>query len=351
MNDKYLCLNCWRISKVDDLFSVAQKPYWREPPGRQRLGDLYHDNEWRQILFGLAPRAPYQLAIQDSRNVECQCGKPMPPCAKLPNKLLAIRLIGPKNSGKTLFLITMLDSFNKLEEMALRRICNTNQHFDKFSSVLLRDRRRPAPTMTGESYVWEIMDAQRTHPVLAFHDIGGQIWEQMRHPKNLTNYLALPGHLILVLDGARIAHDLNLASQDAWDANPEERNNIDDLSILEHITENWEKADYNKTKLALVITKADILWNEYPLLQEVCASLSKTDEKQEDLKKLMRQSGRNALIIFAEQRFRDTYEIFATSSLGFCPEENDVNTDDPDKLERQPNPEGTLLPLQWLLNI
>jgi len=356
MNDKYLCLNCWRISHVNDLFGVAQNPSWRDPPDG-RLGDLYPQSVWER-LWGLAPKDPYKLAIKKGRTVKCKCGESMPSDAKLPNeRISAIRIVGPKNSGKTLFLITMLDSFNmQLEEMALRGICKTtNQHFDKVSSVLLRDWRRPEPTveMKGEPYAWKIMDVQMAqHPVLAFHDIGGKIWEQVdqKLPKNLTNYLALPGHLILVLDGARIAHDLNLASQDAWDANPGKRDKIDDLSILEHITKNWNRQNYNNTKLALVITKADILWNEYPLLREVCASWSKTEEKQEDLRQFLIQSGRNALIIFAKPRFRDTY-VFASSSLGFCPEESDVNTDDPDQLERQPEPLGTLLPLLWLLDI
>ncbi len=327
MNDKYLCLNCWRISHVNDLIV---KSHWYEPPGG-RLGDLYPHTFW-QKLWGLAPKDPYQLANQNGRTVKCKCGQAMPRCAKLSNKLSAIRIIGPKNSGKTLFLIRMIDSFNQeFKEMALRGICETSQHFEKVSSVLLKDKRWPEPTsLTGEAYAWRIMDAQSAqHPVLAFHDIGGKIWEQEQRPKNLTNYLALPGHLIFVLDGARMDG---------------EQNNIDDLKILEHITENWNKQDYNNTKLALVITKADILWHQYPLLQEVCESLSKTVDKQDDLKQFLRQSGRNTLIIFAERYFRDTY-IFATSSLGFCPKDNS------EQLERQPEPLGTFLPLQWLLDI
>jgi len=340
MNDKYLCLNCWRISHVNDLIG---QPHWREPPDG-RLGDLYPHSFWRQTLLGLAPKDPYQLAVQDDREVKCKCGEPMPECAKLPTeRVSAIRIIGPKNSGKTFFLITMLDSFNRMqsEEMALRGICDTSQRFGQISSALLKDRRRPEANVTGEPYAWKIMDAQvEQHPMLAFHDFGGQIWEQVDRniPENLTNYLALPGHLILVLDGARIARDLNLAFQDA---NPGD--SVDDLSILEHITKNWNRQDYNNTKLALVITKADILWEEYPVLREACASLSKTDEKQEYLRQFIIKSGRKALVIFVEQRFRDAC-IFASSSLGFCPEERD-------QFERQPEPLGTLLPLLWLLDI
>jgi hypothetical protein len=363
MSNKYLCLQCWRISKVDNLFGVAPNDAprnWRDPPaarGRQRLGDLY-PAQWWENMSNESPRDLYKLAIQNGQTVECKCHAPILPCAKLRHeRTSAIRIAGPTGSGKTLFLTTIVDNFKqmRLKDMALWGICDTDERFAKVSSALLEDGRRPKSThkSTGERYAWEIIDKFTQHPLLAIHDIGGETWEQLNHgcDENISRYLALPGHLILVLDGASIADDLGLPSADAWDSDPRRGDGgAKDKTILRYMTDSWNKRDYNRIKLALVITKADLLWDKYPVLQQACSSLSKTEDEQEHLKELLRDSGRGDLLVIAEERLSDCC-IFATSSLGFRPQDNDVSVEDRDKLERKPKPSGTILPLLWLLDI
>jgi len=346
---KYLCLDCWRITKADNLFCEVNTSNNPDPEaeGKRRLGELYS----LSLIERMSESKPnlYERARQDNQTVVCECGKEILPSTKLcGDQPPAIRIAGTKSSGKTLFIATIELSLRKFSNVVtLWGIGNAAQRLNTILEELQNGQRpEPTPENSTERYAWEIVEdgkaGDQCHPLLVIHDIAGETWEKLneRCPEDLSRYLALPGHLILVLDGATIADDLGLVATDAWDPEPRRGDGgVMDSTILGYIRDHLGKDRlYKKIKLALVITKADLLWDDFPVLKEVCKSLSKTEAKQEDLKNLLRDSKRGNLVTIAENRFKDSC-IFATSSLGFRPKNEGATV----------QPLGTILPLLWLL--
>jgi len=344
---KYLCIHCWRITKADNLFCEHNSSNNHDPEaeGKRRLGELYPLSLFER-MSEFKPNL-YEHARKKGRMVVCECGKEILPKTKLPtDSNPAIRIAGPQSSGKTLFIATILPSLEgRPLNVGLLGIGDTIVRLNEISSALLNGQR-PNLTREGEAerYAWQIVDDAPERPLLVIHDIAGETWENLNNhcPEDLSRYLALPGHLILVLDGATIADDLGLEPTDAWDSKPRpgDRGAMD-LAILGYITDHLGNEQEN-IKLALVITKADLLWDKYPELKEACSSLSKNEAKQELFMTLLRRSHRGNLITTAKNCFQET-RIFATSSLGIRPNNAIV----------QPNPQplGTIIPLLWLLDI
>jgi RecA/RadA recombinase len=314
-------MQCWRIT--DEKLLLGVKPNMN--PGevtwlpKPRLKELYPDS----IRYVFSNRDLYKLACDDKLTVECECGAQIPEYTKLrdvQNRTSAIRIAGPTGSGKTLFMTTMVNNF---QQMQLNRVVpygiyKTEERFAEFSNALLNEGQRPAPTLenTGERYVWKFLDTRK--PPLIIQDIGGDIWEQANQ-EIISNYLKLPGYLIFVLDGATIADDIpDLNSTDAWEASPRAGDRgLKDKTILKNIIEYWDKDKnriYKPTKLALVITKADRLWDKYPVLQQACASLSETKNQQDEIKEVLIKSGRHALLVIAEKYFKNKCRVFARLS-------------------------------------
>jgi hypothetical protein len=343
-------MHCWRISKVDDLFCEDNTPNNDpEAEDKRRLGDLYHDPG---ILDRMRPNYVnlYERARKDG-TVVCKCGKEIQPSSKLStDQAPAIRIAGPQSSGKTLFIASILPSLEAMSlNVGLRGIGETIKRLNNISSALLNGQR-PNLTREGEAerYAWKIVDDAENQFLLVIHDIAGETWAQLHRscPEDVSRYLALPGHLILVLDGATIADDLGLEPTDAWDSEPRrgDRGTMD-LAILGYVADRLgDEQVCQEIKLALVITKADLLWDndKYAELKAACSSLSENENKQKLLKNLLKDSKRGNLINIAEKCFQES-RIFATSSLGFRPGSEGASD--------KPQPLGTILPLLWLLDI
>jgi hypothetical protein len=369
VTNSYLCVYCWRVIPIENLFcELVSSPEstWLDPPKvagtskRIRVRDWRPLPQWRRWL-GETPADPFESSDPNKPRLYCKCGEPISPVAKVrSDQSLAIRIAGAQNSGKTFFIATILDSLRQMRPVPIAAwgIGDTDTRFKEISDALLVQGQRLNTTRKqfGERYAWAIVEGEgmarsKPYPLLAVHDMAGEDWKNLGRdcPDAIKRYLGLHGDLILILDGATIADDLGLDPKDAWDEQPRPGDSgAMDLTILGHIRDLWgSRQIYKKVKLALVITKADLLWGRYPKEGDNVGAFVETHQQDQSmLENLLIDSKRGDLLVIAN-RFLD-YRIFATSSLGFFPKQCDIINN---KLRRKPRPSGTILPLLWLLGI
>src|SRR6185295_19925411 len=157
----------------------------------------------------------------------------------------------------------------------------TEERFGALSGQLLRQGQRPLITMpelgealefdTSHNFAWNVFETNRgrkrptPRAVLAVYDVAGEVWGLPPHERSsrLDRYLGLLGYLVFVLDGASIAADLGLPTEDAWQANDFERETrgATDLEWFDRVRQRLDHLNrQRRTDLALVISKADHLW-------------------------------------------------------------------------------------------
>lgn len=392
MSERFLCLRCWRTPRRTEAYyqcaacdsgdtdpGAAQLPKWLPPPSatnseRRPVADLLPPR-WRRWFSDARvpefcpdhPKSPLVLY--------CPCGRPLSTQSTLSGKLSGLGFAGPRSSGKTFLTITAISALGELgshrgsaPRVAPRRygllgFDGTGERFGKLTAQLLRDGTRPLPSpeVPGEyltedaleldaarNFAWRVYEtlprAERPVPraVLAVYDVAGEVWGIPPHERQerLDGYLGLLGSLVFVLDGATIAADLKLATEDAW--HPPDAEQGPAWTDLEWFSRVQERLGHLKrrrgTDLALVISKADHLWDAYPEL--------KGEASQGALEDLLRRTGRSGIVDAGRAEFRRT-KLFAASSLGFRPGPDDVDAEG--RLVRCPEPIGVTAPLHWLL--
>lgn len=364
----YVCVRCWRaLQERDVLFEcpdcVARgnlRGYANVPARRQRVSNLYR--------FGDFFRDPNQrLQCRNKHNnlrFFCECTQELLANSKVEgnNKhRLALRVVGAPGSGKTIYIAMVYHAIVHLDTIGLMGLGDTDIRCNQLVR-LLTNRQRPTPTPPAERdrhrYAWKIiLDGGRqaaSYPILMVQDTAGETWRDLtRGPRSeeLDRYLRHPGDLFFVVDGARMLRDLRieLAEPDQWD-NPNLEGDDGELDrIIFGNIYNYLEASIKDMRLAIVITKADVLTNAipgFPNLEE-----SQQDEAiQQEFRHLLTKTGRG-LLVGLGRRFKET-RIFAVSSLGFCPNHTEVCNDNGQiLLAEPPMPKGITAPLLWLLNM
>ena len=305
----------------------------------------------------------------------CECRQPLSTLARIPAaRGFGLGFAGAHGAGKTLLIATMVDQFRR-ESKADRRldllgIDGTEERFGALATRLLQNRQRPQstrPEAAVQAVVDNAEDAQprnfgwqiqlssgrgraRQAGLLTVYDVAGETWsEPVARPIELFDrYLSHLTALVFLVDGAPMAEDLDLVSADAWDPQPlagdggsREREWLS--RMIERLGERCKAVD-----LALVVSKADLLWQhpEGKLLEPGGAAAIDLDPEQHQsiLSQLLSESGRGDLLSLARGRFHRV-GLFAASSLGFTPAADDVIGD---TLTKALQPVAVVEPLRWL---
>lgn len=373
---RYLCLHCWRaLERPDAYFLCAacdedvQRPAWMRRSGGalRRLRDVRRP--WWSRLFaddggdqGPCPRHP-----DASFQLFCQCGYPLSERAALRGAPLGLGIAGPRSSGKTLLVVTMMKELHGLEldrPLGAVGLDDTESRFHELSAGFFDHGDKPyatapvgaeAPRWDGEmppgNFAWTLSvgGTRRGAPpaLVAVNDLGGETWglPSYERRERFDRYLGHLGSLIYLLDGSSMAADLGYVVDDAWDASPPPGDRGATARqwfgrIAERLGRRARRVD-----LALTVSKADSLWihDDWERLRPHGED---DDERQALLERLLREAQRRDVLIEARQRFRDV-RLFAVSSLGFLPDRGDV--DGEGHLRRRAHPSGVTEPLVWLL--
>ncbi|HXU34512.1 MAG TPA: hypothetical protein VN851_28380 [Thermoanaerobaculia bacterium] len=384
MSERFLCLRCWRTPRrTEALYRCAACDAGDTGPGavslpawlpattaassdKRPVSDLLPPR-WRRWLS--TARVPEFCPDHPTTRLElfCPCERPLSAKGELFGEPVGLGFAGPRSSGKTLLTITAISELGGRSDFPpgsqrynLLGFDGTEERFGALSGQLLRQGQRPLITMpelgealefdTSHNFAWNVFETNRgrkrptPRAVLAVYDVAGEVWGLPPHERSsrLDRYLGLLGSLVFVLDGASIAADLGLPTEDAWQANDFERETrgATDLEWFDRVRQRLDHLNrQRRTDLALVISKADHLWEAHPDLQ--------SEASQETLEKLLRDTGRSGLVAAGRAEFRRV-KLFAASSLGFRPGPGDVDAEG--RLLRAPQPKGVTAPLLWLLD-
>lgn len=373
---RYLCLHCWRaLERPDAYFLCAacdddvERPAWMRRSGGalRRLRDVRRP--WWSRLFAddggdqgpciRHPEAPFQLF--------CECGYPLSERAAVRGAPLGLGIAGPRSSGKTLLVVTMMHELHGLElagrPLGAVGLDDTESRFHELSAGFFDHGDKPyatapvaaeVPPWDGEmppgNFAWTLTvgGGRRGAPpaLVAVNDLGGETWGLAGHERRerFDRYLGHLGSLIYLLDGSSMAADLGYEVEDAWDASPPPGDRgAKARQWFERITGRLGRRA-RRVDLALTVSKADSLWvhDDWEGLRPG----GDEEGREALLERLLLDAMRRDVLIEARERFRNV-RLFAVSSLGFLPDHGDV--DGAGHLRRRAHPSGVTEPLVWLL--
>lgn len=376
----FVCLNCWRtLPRAKTFFRCdacegADLPPWMltDTGALRRLEDV--ERPWlRRILTeddgGGCPRGH----PEDRLHLFCDCGYPFSYRAAIGRGApLGLGVAGARGSGKTLLLFTMVHELRRLElgqKIGLLGLDDSERRFHELSARFFDQGAKPEASWEADArpqpwnqrtgvpagnFAWTLTLARDQRrggsALLAVYDLGGETWRLPHHEPRETfdRYLQLLGSLVYLIDGGSLANDLGYRVEDAWDATAAdvERRTLAlqwFSGVLARLGGRSKKVD-----LALVVSKADGLWDhpEWEDLRPGAEDVS-DDRRQELLEELLLASRRRDILLEARRSFRRV-RLFAASSLGFQPSLADVSSEG--RLTRPIAPAGVTGPLLWLLS-
>lgn len=315
----------------------------------------------------------------------CACGATLGNHSRLEGQPSLLGFAGARSAGKTILLLSTLHQLDRAEaqdgrEISLLGVGDTEERFRALRHEFFVYRQKPgatvpdAPIPTGQatnSYCWtlrtseaapfaataaprpgntrrDLKNGAERAQLFGIFDVAGESWRDLKRDGNarLLRYLDLLGLLVFVVDGAALADDLGLDSRDAWnESGPRGDSGAADMQIFSALCERLGPRT-REISLAIVISKADLLWDAEPWQGLGPESPIAGAERQELVARLLKESCRGSLFPEARQLFRRV-GLFAVSGLGFRPEAGDISGDN--KLSRQPHPHNVLEPLYFLL--
>lgn len=391
MSLSYLCLHCWRVPKLENcLFRCPECAEPGDPLDWMRLPKthLRRVSELRKPFLGLprwdddeeeGRRAPVRCPDHPQARVQlfCECEYPLADQLAVSGGLVrTLGFAGPRSVGKTVLTVAMIESLHGSQHdgkrLEIRGLADSEKRFlVQFVSPLAAGEQ-PSPSPRAErrgelwsedrngqlsNFAWNVFasapeaPAARKGPpplVLALYDLGGESWGDHQHEalEHFDRYVSLLGSLVFVIDGAAVAADLGLWQADSWQLEPPKHDGgAEDREWFGRVKDRLAGRSQD-VDLALLISKADHLW-EQPSLARLHPSPEGTfEEGQGLLEDVLRQSHRGALLEEGRRDFRRV-GLFAASSLGFRPGPGDV--DQNGRLTRPRRPAGVTEPVWWLL--
>jgi hypothetical protein len=282
-------------------------------------------------------------------------------------KTLAI--VGPRNSGKSLLIwgwstmggAALVAPAGEQARTAWREL-----------NGMLEKRLRPKPTPAAKRCVWDVQrhDCGVGENLILSADVPGESWamdlgDMEPDTRDLLRY---SDSVILIVDGAAVAEALGLAFRDAWaeDAHEDFGAPTHYGEVLNNIARAaGRRRGGGRPKVALVVTKADLLWDPqamgpgtvpdefWPLSKQLHPQVNPAwRARAERVRDLLRLAGMG--VIAGEQYAGCPLEHFAVSSVGFRPGQDDVERalgpEAPLRLKQPLQPYGVQDPLLWLLD-
>lgn len=374
MSERYFCGNCWTVSARDDLSyrctacGDPSLPGWIRGTGSLRsVRDLLPPWYWRwlsedrEIACPSHPGARLQLFCP-------VCTLPLSEASRVRRgDPLALGIAGPRTAGKTLFTATLVRELRRRQvggrPLGLIGLDDTEERFSAIESSLLEGRKPDATAeepdlgLTSPSprnFCWQVQsagpDRRGAAPAfLTIYDVAGETWglPSSEALARFDRYVGALSSLVFLIDGAAVAHDLGFEVEDAWDPAP--GTGIEDWVDRQWLSRVRDRLGRRSRKvdLALVVSKADYLWDHEDW--KALRPEGEKKEREEALRRLLDRSGRSSMWTEGHQSF-NRIGLFAVSSLGFRPGPDDVERDNgASKLVREVSPVGVTDPVVWLL--
>lgn len=223
--------------------------------------------------------------------------------------ILSERLRQPNASG-----VTIRAGLGDSEEQMLRAVREISDH-GRLSAT-------PATDADVRNYAWEVSSAGGETTVLAFHDAAGEVWNDLARLSRTSydrfyRYLDLVGSVIFAVDGVRVAEAVETYARNGV-ASPElRRAQTNELAIIDAVARRV-RARKQRIPAAVVITKADVLWNDHVALQPGSGADGETIDRT--VRELLLAAGRQQLVQTLGETF-DPLRFFAVSAFGRTPQE------------------------------
>jgi hypothetical protein len=338
------------------------------PGGFRPTVEILKGSRWGMGGEGMA-RCPDHP--ESTPRLFCPCEAYLPPRAELHRgDSLGLGFAGPQGAGKTVMILTMVQELQRLAgpdpytpRVGLLGLGDTETSFQSLAGRLHRgekpDRTFPEVSRTREgsgdavprNFCWELTlnGARRSRRwgFLAVYDVAGESWGEAgdRSLETLDRYLSMCTSLVFLVDGVAVARDLGLEVRDVWDDGTRvgDRGALD-REWLGRLMDRLHPERAARSRLALVVSKADLLWQE-ERWKGLHPQAGDEASRAQALADLLRESDRGQLLTMAAAHFREV-RPFAASSLGFTPTEEVVRQG---HLLDTPRPEGVVEPILWLL--
>ena len=385
---RFLCKRCWRRPTLAETYyrcpecgQAAALDDWLTPQaadGLRPTADLLRGSRWN-LAAGESAGVRCPDHPESALRLFCPCQEFLPPRSHLQRgDSLGLGFVGPHGAGKTVMILTMVQALQQLPgpdaftpRVGLLGLGDTETTFQKLADELRAGVKpggttpesallaEPAVDGAARNFCWELTlnGARRSRRwgFLAIYDVAGESWGQGADQplEVLDRYLEICTSLVFLVDGATVARDLGLSVQDAWDPNRRAGDQgAADREWLGRLLDRLQPERSARSRLALVVSKADLLWQD-ERWQALRPSSTATEEEDPErqaalestLAALLRESGRGQLLTMASGHFHEV-RPFAASSLGFTPTAALLEGK---QLKEPPRPVGVVEPILWLL--
>ncbi|HEY0139618.1 MAG TPA: hypothetical protein VGF48_01915 [Thermoanaerobaculia bacterium] len=180
----------------------------------------------------------------------------------------------------------------------------------------------PATDADVRNYAWEVANAAGETTVLAFHDAAGEVWNDLPSLSRTSydrfyRYLDLVGSVIFAVDGVRVAEAIETFARKGVASPQLRRAQTNELAIIDAVARRM-RARKERIPAAVVITKADVLWNELTALRPDSDADAETIDRT--VRELLVSAGRQQLVQALGETF-DPLRFFAVSAFGRTPQQ------------------------------
>jgi len=322
---RYLCKDCWIAHTPATL--LARCHVCDANAHIQRLDPLESLAGTAQPAPGERPELVCRRHPAEPLDIFCgECRRPLSPRTLL-NDRSVIAVLGATGSGKTSLLWVLnqrLRGANGLPLQIRQSMGDSDEQLEQAVSDLYisgHARATARQDAIARNYAWELMTTlqrPRRSALVAFHDAAGEVWTGLdRLPRDeyerLHRYLDLVGSVIFLIDGERLAETLAYA-QGRRPTSQAQQAEAEEISILDAI-ERRLKLRRSETPVAVVISKADVLWDDPRWEVFRGESDSPSADVQAAARALLEAAGRGAIVNAFDQVFGAT-GYFAVSAFG-----------------------------------
>ncbi len=324
MSTHLLCKDCWIAHDVTTLLARCKRC---EANTRiHRLDPLSSKAPSR----GLGDAGPLVCRLHPTEPLDVFCGTcrgGVPPRTRITEGgVLAI--LGDTESGKTSLLWVLSERLRQpngagmmirtaLGDSDAQMLRSVREIFDSG-----RLSATPATDADVRNYAWEVANAAGETTVLAFHDAAGEVWHDLPNLSRTSydafyRYLDLVGSIVFAIDGVRVAEALDTMSRGGLPSPQLRSAQINELAIVDAISRRMN-ARSQRVPAAVVITKADMLWNRDDCTAFQPASEATAEAIDGAARDVLLRAGRQQLVQSLVDTF-DPVRFFAVSAFGRTP--------------------------------
>lgn len=325
MTMRSLCKDCWIAHEPATLLARCKR--CEANTQIQRLDPLPSKAAGGGTFSGSGPLV-CRLHSGEPLDLFCgSCRREVPPRTLVADgSILAV--LGDTESGKTSLLWVLSERLRQANDSGVMiRTALGDSDAQMLRSVReIFDHGRlsatPATDADVRNYAWEVANLAGETTVLAFHDAAGEVWNELASlPRaaydRFYRYLDLVGSIVFAIDGVRVAEALDTSARRGIPSPQLRSAQIHELSIVDAVSRRM-RARGGRIPAAVVITKADMLWNRAECAAFEPSSGANADTIDQAVREVLAKAGRQQLV----QTLLDTFDplrFFAVSAFGGTP--------------------------------